>query len=295
MTNQTVEYVRYRIPEEKSCGVPGRLHAGRGPARRVAELRGLRAGALRGGLRALRPAHHLDLDRGPRRGIPEVGAVPRLPRRDPALHPLHRGDAPLHADDGTGPGGAGPQPLRLAGAPRPSPASPRSSTTRSSRTTSSHRLLGLAPEHAVHVALWLGEVFGGPPAYSEAQGGHGHMVAKHLGKNITEVQRRRWVNLLQDAADDAGLPTDAEFRSAFLAYRRVGHTAGRPRPRTRPLRRPTGTEVDMGGSAVPALTGAFRARAGPPGSSRPRGWCPCPSWPATAAPPQRRTPAPRGR
>ncbi|MFK0020547.1 group II truncated hemoglobin [Streptomyces sp. NPDC090798] len=81
---------------------------------------------------------------------------------------------------------------------------------------------GLAPEHAAHVALWLGEVFGGPTAYSETQGGHGHMVAKHLGKNITEVQRRRWVNLLQDAADDAGLPTDAEFRSAFLAYAEWG-------------------------------------------------------------------------
>lgn len=76
----------------------------------------------------------------------------------------------------------------------------------------------LAPEHASHVALWLGEVFGGPAAYSETQGGHGHMVAKHFGKNITEVQRRRWVNLIQDAADEAGLPTDAEFRSAFLAY-----------------------------------------------------------------------------
>ncbi|MEU9291026.1 antibiotic biosynthesis monooxygenase [Streptomyces sp. NPDC048275] len=81
---------------------------------------------------------------------------------------------------------------------------------------------GLAPEHALHVALWLGEVFGGPPAYSETQGGHGHMVAKHFGKNITEVQRRRWVNLLQDAADEADLPTDAEFRSAFLAYAEWG-------------------------------------------------------------------------
>ncbi|MFC9849347.1 group II truncated hemoglobin [Streptomyces sp. NPDC060223] len=80
----------------------------------------------------------------------------------------------------------------------------------------------LAPEHAAHVALWLGEVFGGPAAYSETQGGHGHMVAKHLGKGITEVQRRRWVNLLQDAADDAGLPTDAEFRSAFVAYAEWG-------------------------------------------------------------------------
>ncbi|MFE1882499.1 group II truncated hemoglobin [Streptomyces diastatochromogenes] len=76
----------------------------------------------------------------------------------------------------------------------------------------------LAPEHAAHVALWLAEVFGGPTAYSDTQGGHDHMVAKHFGKHITEPQRRRWVNLVQDAADDAGLPKDAEFRSAFLAY-----------------------------------------------------------------------------
>ncbi|NUR02678.1 MAG: antibiotic biosynthesis monooxygenase [Streptomyces sp.] len=76
----------------------------------------------------------------------------------------------------------------------------------------------LAADHAEHVALWLGEVFGGPATYSLTQGGHGHMVAKHFGKHITEPQRRRWVNLIQDAADEAGLPTDAEFRSAFLAY-----------------------------------------------------------------------------
>ncbi|MEV0118699.1 antibiotic biosynthesis monooxygenase [Streptomyces sp. NPDC050844] len=77
---------------------------------------------------------------------------------------------------------------------------------------------GLPAEHARHVAQWLGEVFGGPATYSREHGGHSHMVGKHLGKGITEPQRRRWVNLMQDAADDAGLPTDAEFRSAFLAY-----------------------------------------------------------------------------
>ncbi|MER5440233.1 antibiotic biosynthesis monooxygenase [Streptomyces sp. NPDC002790] len=76
----------------------------------------------------------------------------------------------------------------------------------------------LPAEHAQHVALWLGEVFSGPSAYSEQLGGHSHMVAMHIGKGITEPQRRRWVNLIQDAADEAGLPTDAEFRSAFLAY-----------------------------------------------------------------------------
>ncbi len=73
------------------------------------------------------------------------------------------------------------------------------------------------PEHAEHVALGLGEVFGGPAAYSEGHGGHAHLVARHLGRALTERQRRRWVELLQDAADEMGLPTDAGFRSAFVA------------------------------------------------------------------------------
>jgi hemoglobin len=74
------------------------------------------------------------------------------------------------------------------------------------------------PEHARYVAVWLAEVFGGPAAYTEEHGGYPHMVAKHLGMAITEEQRRRWVNLIQDAADEAGLPDDPEFRAAFLGY-----------------------------------------------------------------------------
>ncbi|PPK65612.1 hypothetical protein CLV40_11396 [Actinokineospora auranticolor] len=44
------------------------------------------------------------------------------------------------------------------------------------------------------------------------------MVAKHLGRGITERQRGRWVELLQDTADVVGLPDDPEFRSAFAGY-----------------------------------------------------------------------------
>jgi hemoglobin len=77
---------------------------------------------------------------------------------------------------------------------------------------------GMDPDHPRHVAAWLGEVFGGPQAYSEQRGGHAHMVGKHVGKAITERQRRRWVELLQDAADTVGLPADPEFRAAFTGY-----------------------------------------------------------------------------
>ena len=74
------------------------------------------------------------------------------------------------------------------------------------------------PDHPVHVAAWLGEVFSGPPTYTEERGGYPHMVREHLGKTITEPQRRRWVNLLMDAADEVGLPADPEFRAAFASY-----------------------------------------------------------------------------
>jgi hemoglobin len=72
--------------------------------------------------------------------------------------------------------------------------------------------------HPQHVAVWLGEVFGGPALYTAEHGGYPHMVAKHLGKALTEQQRRRWVELMLDAADRAALPDDPEFRSAFVAY-----------------------------------------------------------------------------
>jgi hemoglobin len=74
------------------------------------------------------------------------------------------------------------------------------------------------PGHARHVAMWLGEVFGGPARYTAERGGYRAMLGHHLGKAITERQRRRWVSLLADAADDVGLPDDPEFRAAFTGY-----------------------------------------------------------------------------
>jgi hemoglobin len=73
-------------------------------------------------------------------------------------------------------------------------------------------------DHPQHVAAWIGEVFGGPKTYTEQLGGYERMLAHHHDKAITEAQRRRWVSLLNDAADEVGLPADPEFRSAFVAY-----------------------------------------------------------------------------
>lgn len=73
-------------------------------------------------------------------------------------------------------------------------------------------------DHAHYVALWLAEVFGGPPEYTERRGGYPNMLQHHLNMAITEQQRRRWVNLIMDAADEVSLPGDPEFRAAFAGY-----------------------------------------------------------------------------
>jgi hemoglobin len=73
-------------------------------------------------------------------------------------------------------------------------------------------------DHPHNVATWLAEVFGGPSRYTDEHGGYPHMLAKHHDLAITETQRFRWVMLIAQAVDDAGLPADPEFRSAFLAY-----------------------------------------------------------------------------
>jgi CDGSH-type Zn-finger protein/truncated hemoglobin YjbI len=77
---------------------------------------------------------------------------------------------------------------------------------------------GMSPDHPHRVAKWLGEVFGGPKCYSGEYGGYPRMISQHLGKELTEEKRVRWVALLTASARDAGLPNDAEFRSAFGSY-----------------------------------------------------------------------------
>jgi len=72
--------------------------------------------------------------------------------------------------------------------------------------------------HPRFVALFLGEVFGGPDDYTRERGGHPHMIRQHLEKHLAEPMRRRWIELLVDAADAVGLPGDPEFRSAFMSY-----------------------------------------------------------------------------
>jgi hemoglobin len=78
---------------------------------------------------------------------------------------------------------------------------------------------GMPPEHFQTVAQFVSEVLGGPPLYSGEPGrGHSSMISKHLGKHLTNEQRKQWVWLLLDTADLLALPEDPEFRSALVGY-----------------------------------------------------------------------------
>jgi len=80
----------------------------------------------------------------------------------------------------------------------------------------------MSAEHPRHVAQFLAEVLGGPATYSGElggeRGGHARMVSHHLGRQLTEPQRARWMALLLACADDVGMPGDPEFRSALVGY-----------------------------------------------------------------------------
>ena len=77
-------------------------------------------------------------------------------------------------------------------------------------------------EHRDHVLDWWSEVMGGPATYTEQRGGYEHMLARHRDLAISAEQRLRFVTLLSQAADDAHLPADPEFRAAIMGYAEWG-------------------------------------------------------------------------
>ena len=77
----------------------------------------------------------------------------------------------------------------------------------------------MSPEHISHVSHFVAEVFGGEKLYTtEDEGSHAKMIGKHIGKMLTEEKRQRWLYLLLQTADEIGLKSDPEFRSAFIGY-----------------------------------------------------------------------------
>ena len=73
--------------------------------------------------------------------------------------------------------------------------------------------------HSKYVAHFLSEVLGGPKLYtSESKRSHAHMISQHVGRKLDETQRKRWIQLFLESADEIGLPDNPEFRSALVSY-----------------------------------------------------------------------------
>jgi hemoglobin len=76
-------------------------------------------------------------------------------------------------------------------------------------------------DHRKHVALWLGEVFGGPQRYSDAGGSHQSILTAHAGLHISVPQRDRWIELMLQTSREE-LPDDLLFQQRFASYIRWG-------------------------------------------------------------------------
>jgi hemoglobin len=74
------------------------------------------------------------------------------------------------------------------------------------------------PEHVQRLAEYWAEVFGGPPRFSDAHGGHSAMLEIHARQGADDDLGRRFVDAFVRAADDAGLPDQPEFRDGLRAY-----------------------------------------------------------------------------
>jgi hemoglobin len=74
------------------------------------------------------------------------------------------------------------------------------------------------PHHVERLAAYWAEVLGGPPVFSESYSNQSGMQQMHSGNGDMTDLGRRFVECFVLAADDAGLPADAEFRAALRSY-----------------------------------------------------------------------------
>jgi hemoglobin len=74
------------------------------------------------------------------------------------------------------------------------------------------------PQHVDRLAWYWAEVMGGPPRFSAECSDHSAMLRMHAGNGDMSDLGRRFVACFVQAADDAGLPADPEFRAALRSY-----------------------------------------------------------------------------
>jgi hemoglobin len=79
---------------------------------------------------------------------------------------------------------------------------------------------GTHPDHVARLGYYWAEVFGGPPRYSQTQGDAAHsvMLEMHARQGAGSDLGERFVTCFIQAADDAGLPDDPEFRASLRSY-----------------------------------------------------------------------------
>ena len=75
------------------------------------------------------------------------------------------------------------------------------------------------PDHVQRLAAYWAEVMGGPAEYSAHNADPETAVLRlHAGNGDLTDLGRRFLDCFVRAQDDAGLPTDPEFRAALRAY-----------------------------------------------------------------------------
>jgi hemoglobin len=76
---------------------------------------------------------------------------------------------------------------------------------------------GFTQQHADHVAVWLAEVFGGPATFTTELGGHQALLRSHLGLQIREEHRQRWLELMRAAVVDT-FPDTPAVHAPLMEY-----------------------------------------------------------------------------
>lgn len=78
---------------------------------------------------------------------------------------------------------------------------------------------GVDPRHDERLAAYLGQVWGGPPAYTGVEHGSAAWLARrHAWQGGEGEFGHRFLDCFLLALDDAGLPIDPAFRTAIAAY-----------------------------------------------------------------------------
>lgn len=100
--------------------------------------------------------------------------------------------------------------------------------------------------HVDHLTTFLVEMFGGPARYSSELNGIDGLYDAHLELGIEEEQRQRFVQLLLQAADETGMPSDEAFRSQFARHIEAGSRFSMKfsQPGLAAAPRPTFPEID---------------------------------------------------